>query len=282
MTLSLALNIISAVAAFAAAVFWFMSAAKNSPPILNYWDSTPTNDPFRMAFERAVRFNRYAAILAGVSATALALSLLLASDPPAVAGQISTQPRVVSAWLWLQSTTPFPKDAVAFWTMIQAVGVLGALFYAWQQVKTFREVDRVERTVKAGDQYFEIAAVVGESVSSSSFFIASVKDWKPYVDLRDKFAAGAATPDEVQRFDKVFKQIVLVYNFWDSAYDLYSRNLLQRELFMSRFGTVLEQTIAAIAPAIELVKPGALAITTSPFERMGAELSAYKKRYGGN
>jgi hypothetical protein len=271
-TLSLALNIISAVAAFAAAVFWFMSAA-----------STPPNDPFRMAFERAVRFNRYAAILAGVSATALALSLLLASNPPAVAGsQISTQPRAVSAWLWLQSTTLFPKDAAAFWAMIQAVGVLGALFYAWQQVKAFREVDRVERTVKAGDQYFEIAAVVGESVSSSSYFIASVKDWKPYVDLRDKFVAGAATPDEVQRFDKVFKQIVLVYNFWDSAYDLYSRNLLERELFMSRFGTVLEQTIAAIAPAIELVKPGALAITIAPFERMGAELSAYKKRHGGS
>jgi hypothetical protein len=72
--LAFALNIISAGAAFAAAAFWFKSAAIELPPMVSYFNQAPPNDPFRLALEASARDNRYAAAWAGVSALTLALA----------------------------------------------------------------------------------------------------------------------------------------------------------------------------------------------------------------
>jgi len=58
----------TAVFAFAAAVFWFLSAAGKLPPIVAYWDSTPPTDPFRQAVEFSARMNTIAATCSGMSA----------------------------------------------------------------------------------------------------------------------------------------------------------------------------------------------------------------------
>lgn len=70
-----AMNLISAIAAFCAAVFWFLSAAGNLPPITSYWDHTPASDPFFAALQTGVQMNRIAAVFAGVSALATAVSV---------------------------------------------------------------------------------------------------------------------------------------------------------------------------------------------------------------
>ena len=47
------LDILAAVFALIAAVFWFLSAYGKLPPMVAYWDRTPDNDPFYVA----VRFS---------------------------------------------------------------------------------------------------------------------------------------------------------------------------------------------------------------------------------
>jgi hypothetical protein len=58
----------TAILAFAAAVFWWLSAARTFPPMLSYWDSVPASDPYRLAVESSAWFNTYAAFLSGCSA----------------------------------------------------------------------------------------------------------------------------------------------------------------------------------------------------------------------
>jgi hypothetical protein len=69
------LDIAAAVLAFAAAVFWFLSAAGKLPPIVAYWDRTPDTDPFYRAVKFSALMNSIAAILSGLSALAFAIKL---------------------------------------------------------------------------------------------------------------------------------------------------------------------------------------------------------------
>ena len=40
------IDIASAIAAFAAAILWFVSAYGKLPPMVAYWDAAPPSDPF--------------------------------------------------------------------------------------------------------------------------------------------------------------------------------------------------------------------------------------------
>lgn len=62
------LEICAMVFAFIAAVLWFMSAAGDLPQSITYWDATPPNDPFYAALQASVRWSRWAAVAAGISA----------------------------------------------------------------------------------------------------------------------------------------------------------------------------------------------------------------------
>jgi hypothetical protein len=64
----LALGFVSAAFALAAAVFWYLSARNRLPPMVAYWDGTPDTDPFFVALQAGVKFNRLAAGFAAVSA----------------------------------------------------------------------------------------------------------------------------------------------------------------------------------------------------------------------
>ena len=68
------LDLATALFAFAAAVFWFLSAYGELPPILTYWDATPPSDPYRIAVARSARLNSIAALLSGLSAACAFLS----------------------------------------------------------------------------------------------------------------------------------------------------------------------------------------------------------------
>jgi hypothetical protein len=75
--MAIGLNVASAAAAFLAAVFWFLSAARPLPRPTTYWDHTPDTDPFLQALRAAVRHNRYAALCAGVAALSQAAAAAL-------------------------------------------------------------------------------------------------------------------------------------------------------------------------------------------------------------
>jgi hypothetical protein len=62
------LDIVAAVSAFLAAVFWFLSAYGKLPPMLPYWDEVPEHDPFYRAVKFSARMNRWAAGFSGMSA----------------------------------------------------------------------------------------------------------------------------------------------------------------------------------------------------------------------
>jgi hypothetical protein len=66
--IAVAMNVLSAVSAFAAAVFWYLSARNKLPEMVSYWDGTPSDDPFFVAMQKGVTLNKWAAGFAGVSA----------------------------------------------------------------------------------------------------------------------------------------------------------------------------------------------------------------------
>jgi hypothetical protein len=71
------LDVAAAILAFAAAVFWFLSAYGKLPPMIAYWDSTPNTDPFYAAVRFAATMNKWAAGFSGASALCMGIRLLL-------------------------------------------------------------------------------------------------------------------------------------------------------------------------------------------------------------
>ncbi len=62
------LDLATALFALAAAFFWFRSAYGGLPPIVTYFDATPSSDPYRIAIEKSAWLNTIAAALSGCSA----------------------------------------------------------------------------------------------------------------------------------------------------------------------------------------------------------------------
>ena len=71
------LNIVAALAALAAAFFWFQSAAVRLPPTPIAFDVTAKNDKLHEALQSAARLNRWAAAFSGISALSVGLSTAL-------------------------------------------------------------------------------------------------------------------------------------------------------------------------------------------------------------
>lgn len=78
-TASIMLNLGSALPAFAAAAFWFLSARNKLPPMVSYYDRAPDNDPFFVAVQAGVKLNRQAAYFAALSALCAGLGTLASS-----------------------------------------------------------------------------------------------------------------------------------------------------------------------------------------------------------
>jgi hypothetical protein len=70
------LDFVTAGFAFIAAVFWFLSAYGNVPPLIAYWDYTPATDAFYRAVKFSARMNRDAAFFSGLSALSMTLRLV--------------------------------------------------------------------------------------------------------------------------------------------------------------------------------------------------------------
>jgi hypothetical protein len=65
-----------ALAAFAAAIFWFLSAS-SPPPMKSYFGGAPADDPFFVALQESARLNGYAALCAAVAAVLFGIVTLV-------------------------------------------------------------------------------------------------------------------------------------------------------------------------------------------------------------
>jgi len=63
--------------ALIAAVFWFLSAYGEVPPVVSYFDRAPDSDPLMVAMRSSANMNRWAAAFSGVSAMLVSVSLFL-------------------------------------------------------------------------------------------------------------------------------------------------------------------------------------------------------------
>jgi hypothetical protein len=68
---------LSALFAFGAAIFWFLSARVDMPVIVLTWGEIKKLEQFYEAIKRAATLNRQAATCAGISATLQAVALLM-------------------------------------------------------------------------------------------------------------------------------------------------------------------------------------------------------------
>jgi hypothetical protein len=69
------LDVATAVFAFLAAIFWFLSAAGKLPPMVTYLDGAPDTDPFYAAMKFSAFMNTIAALCSGVAAALCAIKL---------------------------------------------------------------------------------------------------------------------------------------------------------------------------------------------------------------
>jgi hypothetical protein len=73
----LGLSLASGIFAFSAAVFWFISAANQPPPMVTYWDGAPPTDTFYASLAFGARMNRWAAFFSGLSAVCASAGVFL-------------------------------------------------------------------------------------------------------------------------------------------------------------------------------------------------------------
>jgi hypothetical protein len=69
------LDIVAALSAIVASIFWFLSAAGRLPPMIAYWDGAPEGDPFYTAVKFSARMNRWAAGFSGLSALCMGIEI---------------------------------------------------------------------------------------------------------------------------------------------------------------------------------------------------------------
>jgi hypothetical protein len=70
-------NIAAALFAFAAAIFWFLSAYGKLPRMITYPGYTPDTDPFFKAVKFSAMMNRWAAAFSGLSALCAGVGLFI-------------------------------------------------------------------------------------------------------------------------------------------------------------------------------------------------------------
>jgi len=68
------LNIVAAMFALTAAIFWFLSAYGELPPMLTYFDGAPANDPFYQAIRFSAVMNKWAAFFSFGSAASMGMA----------------------------------------------------------------------------------------------------------------------------------------------------------------------------------------------------------------
>ncbi len=68
------LNIGAAVFALTAAIFWFLSAYGDVPPMLTYWGGAPVDDPFYQSVRFSAAMNKWAAIFSCASAACMGVA----------------------------------------------------------------------------------------------------------------------------------------------------------------------------------------------------------------
>ena len=71
------LDAVTAAAALAAATFWILSAADQPPMLTTNWDFMPNTDPFVQWLRAGIKWNRLAALSAGISAAATSIATVL-------------------------------------------------------------------------------------------------------------------------------------------------------------------------------------------------------------
>jgi len=74
--IGIAFNIASAVSALVAAIFWYLSAVGELPPMISYFGYAPPDDPFLLAMQTGVILNRWAAGFAALSALCAGLGTI--------------------------------------------------------------------------------------------------------------------------------------------------------------------------------------------------------------
>ena len=72
------LDVAAAVFAIGAAIFWFLSAYGDLPPMVAYWDAAPPSDPLSRAIKFSAKMNQWAAGLSGLSALLMAIKIVAA------------------------------------------------------------------------------------------------------------------------------------------------------------------------------------------------------------
>jgi hypothetical protein len=70
-------SLLSALAAGAAAYYWFRSASVPLPQMTTYWGHAPETDPFFEALKRSAELSQEAACYAGISATAFVIASVI-------------------------------------------------------------------------------------------------------------------------------------------------------------------------------------------------------------
>lgn len=173
-----------------------------------------------------------------------------------------------------------PDTPEAFWVFIQAVAVSTALWLGLLQLRATTASERLRNARQLMDDYDE---------QNMSTHIATVRQCGDAVrnvsptELRDLTAAfkSAAPGERDPAYDAlmdVLNQMVILDNYYDEAYDLFHRDVIDRDFFLSRRCDIIEEDLKALIPLLPLA-PGIYKNTNQVrIEALAERVKVYKSR----
>lgn len=132
-----------------------------------------------------------------------------------------------------------PRDAAAFWTMLQFFALTAAAAVALWQIIATRKAQCLANAVELSKSYFFWEMPI---IPSMAFTRLSSVDFTK-VEGADKLygADPNSAPEDIKDFlREILTAVDAVHNFFDNAEDQYRRNVIDRDYFLGRFDSLIE------------------------------------------
>lgn len=137
----------------------------------------------------------------------------------------------------------FDWGVTAAW--VSAIAVIAGVVLGLVQLNGLRESDAVKNTLSFVRQFNSDVIQVDNMTFTVAKALTKMDDISFKNELIKRQLALASNTTPTNDVEEFFQAGVVVFNYFDEAADLYARNLIDRELFMSRFSLILTTGLEA-------------------------------------
>lgn len=170
------------------------------------------------------------------------------------------------------------------WAILGAWAQVGAVLLAagiaLSQLNKFTEGERVKNTIALLREFnydtVDVSSIRLTAAAATSA-LCGVSLSQRYAGLRAN-PASTRTPQDEQTLENIESAAIIFHNYFDGAADLFTRNLIDRNLFVSRLSLMLLTAHVRSRTIIQGVQPGNLDVSSMK-SLIRASLS-YRRKIG--